>query len=130
MVIQVRRATFEEVAPFADAAKAERSFIKDSPRVEWFVALKELRIVACIGIMRIPFQKRVRVRGWYVLPQDRRLGIGRALEQYVAAKAAEEGFEWIEMRTQRWELLSKWGYTQTHAWEKYVLMERRLGDDA
>jgi GNAT superfamily N-acetyltransferase len=110
--VEIQRVAYEVVEPLAPQAAIEDCHVWGNG-LYWWAAFVDGELAGSAALL--PIGKEARLRGWYVLPQYRGKGIGRALCETVEQAARDGGFDHIEAKTRYTAELARWGWTDTGA---------------
>lgn len=88
----IQQVSYAKVRPWLARAARERVDLSDSPATRWFMR----EDIACAGLLSLVGVGRVRIRGVYVDPAFRRIGVGTDLGEHLIAVAQAEGYAKIE----------------------------------
>lgn len=79
--MEISKATFKDVAPYASLAAKSRVSISDTKNTEWFTVNDFTAIMGFAGLMKVA--TGYRIKGVFVHEKHRGLGIGNNLTQYL-----------------------------------------------
>lgn len=90
----VRSVDHAEIQPWRTRAARDHVDLADTPETSWW----KVTDVACAGLMRVRREghRGGRIKGVYVDPAFRRLGLGTALTEYVIEQAINLGATYVE----------------------------------
>lgn len=92
--MDVRQVEFAAVKPYAARAAREHVSISDTRGTRWYEVKKGDKTAAIAGLLKT--SHGYRVKGVYVLPEERGTGIGTKLTEYLIAQCANE-FAMVEV---------------------------------
>lgn len=91
----IRPCSFTEIKGYALKAAREHVSLKDGGKAQWYAAEKDGVIQGMAGLL--PLAKNgIRMKGVYVIPTERKNGIGTLLTEYLMDKAMESNVNRIE----------------------------------
>jgi len=108
----IRPCSFNEIKGYASKAAREHVSLKDGGKTQWYVAENEGKIQGMAGLLPLA-RNGIRVKGVYVLPTDRKRGIGSQMTEYLMNKAIESGIERIEAYALNPDFYLKRGFKET-----------------
>jgi ribosomal protein S18 acetylase RimI-like enzyme len=79
--VEISKATFKDVAPYASLAAKSRVSISDTKNTEWFTVNDFTAILGFAGLMKVA--TGYRIKGVFVHEKYRGLGIGNNLTQHL-----------------------------------------------
>lgn len=79
--MEISKATFQDVAPYASLAAKSRVSISDTKNTEWFTVNNGTSIMGFAGLMKVA--TGYRIKGVFVHEKYRGLGIGNNLTQHL-----------------------------------------------
>lgn len=92
--MEIRQVDFATVRPFASRAAREHVSISDTRMTRWYVVKKGDEVVGVAGLLRV--SAGYRIKGVYVIPNERGSGIGTALTEHLIEQCAND-FAMVEV---------------------------------
>ena len=109
MQTRLRDSSYREVRRFKALGSKERVSISDTKNTLWFMIEVEGEPAGCCGLYLT--MTKARMKGDYVLPQYRGLGLGTLSSDFRIEKARELGYSLIETLTVNPDYYGKKGFT-------------------
>lgn len=106
---------YTQIAGWRKAAfKEDAHLFEGKTPIKWYGAFANNILVGCIGLLQ-PYKSmtEVRIRGWYVEPDYRGMGVGSFLLIMAIEQARVLGYAHIEMKTKYREIANRLGFIST-----------------